>query len=188
MPLQPQNYFFQTGVIPAYDSFEAENLPITVAPNQQWQKGQVIGEITGVNCVQSVIATGATSGFFVLNYGGFASANIPYNSTAAAVQGILNAMPPFAGSSVQSLAQTGATGGTFVLSLAMQQTVALPYNATAAQVQTALGNLPNIGGANVSCTGGPMGTAAVVVSFQGILANTPLPPIGFQLVPPLGPH
>jgi hypothetical protein len=36
MPLQPSNYFFQTGVIPAYDSFEAENLPITVAPSQQW--------------------------------------------------------------------------------------------------------------------------------------------------------
>ena len=70
-----------------------------------------------------------------------------------------------------------ATGGTFTLSAQVgagpiQTTLSLPFDATAAAVQAALGALPAIGAANVSATGGPVGTAPVVIGFIGPLASS----------------
>lgn len=65
-----------------------------------------------------------------------------------------------------SLAQT-ATGGTFTLTFGGETTAALAFNATAATVQTALEALANIDDGDITVTGGPLGTAPVVVTFGG---------------------
>jgi hypothetical protein len=74
---------------------------------------------------------------------------------------------------VQRLTLTGApTGGTFKLrfgSSVMPGT--LPYNASAAAVQTALRALPTIGSTGVTCSGGPLDSAPVDVTFGGRLGR-----------------
>lgn len=83
-----------------------------------------------------------------------------------------------AASEVQTITITGApTGGTFTLTFDGQTTAAIAYNATAATVQTALEGLSKIGAGNVAVTGGPLPGTALTVTFQGRLANTPLPQI-----------
>lgn len=74
---------------------------------------------------------------------------------------------------VQSIAVTGSpTGGTFKLGFQRSPnapvgaTVDIARNATAATVQTALQGIASIGSGNVACAGGPLGTAAVTVTFQ----------------------
>lgn len=59
---------------------------------------------------------------------------------------------------------------------------ALPntYNDSSTTIQATLQGLSTIGSGNVVCTGGPLGTAPVNVTFQGALANTPLPLILHQ--------
>lgn len=64
------------------------------------------------------------------------------------------------------------TYGTFTLTYSGQTTAAIPYNATAAQVDAALEALSNIGAGDVTCTGGPLPTTPVTVTFTGALANT----------------
>jgi hypothetical protein len=75
---------------------------------------------------------------------------------------------------VQTVSTSGApTGGSFTLTFNGQTTSNIPYNATAAQVLTALTALSNIGSAaNVATSGGPLPTG-VVVTFQGLLGNSP---------------
>ncbi len=75
---------------------------------------------------------------------------------------------------VQTIASTGGpTGGTFKLGFQrvsngpVTATAAIAYNASAATVQAALEALPSIGTGGVVCTGGPIGTAGVVVTFSG---------------------
>ena len=57
----------------------------------------------------------------------------------------------------------------------MYTTAPLAYNATAATIQSALQALPNIGSGNITCTGGALGSAGVVCTFAGALANQPQP-------------
>ncbi len=80
---------------------------------------------------------------------------------------------------VQTLTQASATGGTFTLTFlgggVNQTTPPLAYNATAAAVQAALQALSNIGAGNVTCSGGALGTAGVVCTFGGTMANQPQP-------------
>ena len=81
-------------------------------------------------------------------------------------------------SDVQTLTQASATGGTFTITFGfgtVYTTAPIAYNATAAAVQAALQALPNIGAGNVTCTGGALGTAGVVCTFAGALANQPQP-------------
>ena len=61
--------------------------------------------------------------------------------------------------------------GTFTLTFGGQTTANLNWNATAAQVQSKLAALSTIGDGNVSCTGGPINSAAVKVKFVGTLAK-----------------
>nr|MBA3481727.1 hypothetical protein [Pirellulales bacterium] len=65
-----------------------------------------------------------------------------------------------------------ATGGTFTLTYAGQTTAAIAYNADAATVDAALEALANIGAGDVTCTGGALPGAAVIVTFTGALALT----------------
>lgn len=74
---------------------------------------------------------------------------------------------------VQTLAITGTpTGGTFTLTYSGQTTSAIAYNASAATVQAALVALSNVGTGQVTCTGGALPGASVVITFGGTLANT----------------
>lgn len=62
--------------------------------------------------------------------------------------------------------------GTFTLTYDGQTTSSLAYNASAADIQTALIALSNIGPSDVTCTGGPIDSANVLVNFAGTLAAT----------------
>lgn len=73
---------------------------------------------------------------------------------------------------VQSVTVTGATGGTFTLTYSGQTTAGIAHDADAAAVQAALEALSNIAVGDVACAGGPLGTAAVTITFQGALAKT----------------
>ena len=82
---------------------------------------------------------------------------------------------------VQTLSITGApTGGTFTLTLNGFTTAPIAYNATAAQVQSALLAATNAVGAtlpanSITCTGGPLPTTNVVITFTGALGHQPVP-------------
>lgn len=80
---------------------------------------------------------------------------------------------PAAGTTaVQTISVTGTpTAGTFKLKYGSQRTAALAFDATAADIQTALRALSNIGSAGIGATGGPVGTADVVLTFAGGLAK-----------------
>lgn len=183
MPVGPQNYFPQHGLMPAYANDQAVTLPITLAPNQTLFRGTVLGEQTGSNGQQTITTTGTpTGGTFTLSLGGFTSGPIPYNATAAQLQTALLAMPNLSSNAVQSLSLTSYTGGTFFLTYGSQQTAPILYNAPATgtgSVQKALEALPNIGVGNVVCSGGQLNSAAVTITFQGALA-------GVQVVLPFG--
>lgn len=68
-----------------------------------------------------------------------------------------------------------ASSGTFTLSWDGETTAAISYVATAAAVQAALEALSNIDPGDIVCTGGPLGTAAVIITFAGRYAGQNLP-------------
>lgn len=94
------------------------------------------------------------------------------------------------------------TGGSFTLTFSGQTTTALSYSATAAQVASALAALGAIGAGNVLCSGGPLPSIPVFVSWSGSLASIYYqPPItitpsltgdvnatAFASMPPAMPH
>lgn len=77
---------------------------------------------------------------------------------------------------VQTLTLSNAEGGTFTLTWDFgsgdETTSAIAYNATAATVQTAILALTTPGAGDVVCTGGPLPSTAVVITFTGSLATT----------------
>lgn len=76
---------------------------------------------------------------------------------------------------VQSLSfSAAASGGTFTLTFRGETSSAISATASAATVQTALRQMGTIGSANVSCSGGALGTAAVLVTFTGTLGDQPI--------------
>lgn len=76
---------------------------------------------------------------------------------------------------VYSISGSGTvSGGTFTLTVGTATTSALAYNASAATIQEALEALGTVGSGNVRCTGGPLPSAAVVVTFVNGLAQTPV--------------
>ncbi len=75
---------------------------------------------------------------------------------------------------VQTLSITGVpTGGTFRLAYKGQTTADIAFNATAAAVQSALRLLTRLGA--VTCSGGPLPGAAVVITFTGKNAGQDVP-------------
>jgi hypothetical protein len=67
----------------------------------------------------------------------------------------------------QQTIHMNATGGTFTLTFGGNTTPAQQWNSSAPAIQTALNALASIGAGGVECTGGPLGTADVVVNFIG---------------------
>ena len=65
---------------------------------------------------------------------------------------------------VQTIAAGNRTGGTHTLTYSGETTAAISCTATAAQIETALEALGNI--TDVAVGGGPLGTAAVTVTFE----------------------
>lgn len=81
-------------------------------------------------------------------------------------------------SAVQTITgNTNVTGGTYQINVFGMLSDSLAHNAAAATIRTALATIPAIGSiANVNVTGGPLNTATpVVITFQGALANIPVP-------------
>lgn len=106
-------------------------------------------------------------------------ASLPVAANQHLVKGtIVGVVTSASANDVQTLTQSSATGGTFTLtfgSSTVYTTAPIAYNASAATVQAALQQLPNIGSGNVICTGGGLGSAGVVCTFSGALANQPQP-------------
>lgn len=69
------------------------------------------------------------------------------------------------------------TGGSIMLDVEGRPTLALPFNATAGAVQAALQAHPYIGSGNVTASGGPW-PAAITLTYSGLRAKRPMPPIG----------
>lgn len=79
---------------------------------------------------------------------------------------------------VQTLSiSNNPNGGSFTLTFGGLATAPIPFNATSAQVQAALTALAPIGAGNVTCSGGPLPGANVIVTFAGQLAPGPQPTI-----------
>jgi hypothetical protein len=68
----------------------------------------------------------------------------------------------FQGGAAPSLTITGASGGTLLFVSPQGTSGTIAYTATAATVQAAINAIPGLGA--VTCTGGPLNTAAVVVN------------------------
>ena len=74
---------------------------------------------------------------------------------------------------IQALTPSGTiSGGTFTITYSGQTTSALAYNSTAAQIQTAMQALSNTGADTVLCTGGPINTTLVTLTFRKTLGST----------------
>lgn len=87
---------------------------------------------------------------------------------------------PFAGRAAgvdeqQSVAVADATGGTFALTLDGETTGPIAAAATLAQVVAAVEALSNVDAGSVTATGGPLGTAPVVLTFGGRWAGRDVP-------------
>jgi hypothetical protein len=79
-----------------------------------------------------------------------------------------SAVPVAGTDEVQSITSSGTpTGGTFRLEFGGFITATITHTATAAAVATALNALPSIGASGVAGGGGPLGTAAVTITFSG---------------------
>ena len=77
---------------------------------------------------------------------------------------------------VQSLAISGTpTGGTFTLTFKGYTTAPIAYNAAASDVQSALELLSTVGSGGVTCTGGPLPGAPVVITFANQLGGQSVP-------------
>ncbi len=69
------------------------------------------------------------------------------------------------------------TGGTFTLTFQGITTTGLNWNSSASQVQTALQLLASIGSNNVICSGGPLPSIPIFVTWAGTQVNYYQPPI-----------
>ena len=77
---------------------------------------------------------------------------------------------------VQTLTMVGSpTGGTFRVVVAGGQTAPIAHDATATAVQNALRAVSSVGALGATCTGGPLGTGAVTVTFGGRLGKKDVP-------------
>lgn len=72
---------------------------------------------------------------------------------------------------VQRITPTTVTAGTFTLTYSGQTTAPIAWNATAAQIQAALEALSNIEVGDILCSGGPVNSTAVDITFYGSLTG-----------------
>lgn len=74
---------------------------------------------------------------------------------------------------IQTLSKTSTvTSGTFTMTYNGETTTALPYTATAAAIQAALEVFVGVQPGDLVCTGGPISTASVIITFTGDNAGT----------------
>lgn len=105
----------------------------------------------------------------------------------ASISAIVNLAPTDGAyaASVQSIAVSGTpTGGTFTLAFDGIQTAPIAYDAAMADVEAALNALAGIASqGGVTATGGPLGTAPIVVTFgvDGLQSAITAPPQGNKL-------
>lgn len=80
--------------------------------------------------------------------------------------------PTNGASEVVELSITGiATDGTFTLTFGSEETDAIEFDAAASAVESAFTALSSVGAGNAVCTGGPLPTTPVVITFSGSLAG-----------------
>lgn len=86
-------------LLPIYRPEMADELPVNLAPNTRFRRGQIVGQITGsANDVQTLTITGTPTGgtLTVLvrnpNSGGWGTFSLPYNATATVAQGLIRAL------------------------------------------------------------------------------------------------
>ena len=72
---------------------------------------------------------------------------------------------------IQSLTGTAVTAGTFTLSFNGEVTAPIVFNASAAIIQAAIEALPTPQPGDVLCTGGPINTTPVVITWLGAYAG-----------------
>ena len=79
---------------------------------------------------------------------------------------------------IQTISTTGIpTGGTFTVLFGGQTSGTIAYNASAATLQTALNAMSSIGASGVTCYGGPLTTAPIVIVFTGTGLSSLLQPL-----------
>lgn len=118
------------------------------------QPDQVIWELDE----QIVFAANETKTFIIKTSDPFKAAQVPSPAPSNASQTLTPS--------------TTLTSGSFYLKFRGQTTASsVAYNASAATIQTALEGLSTIGSGNVVCSGGPINTSAVLVTFLGSLGG-----------------
>lgn len=75
---------------------------------------------------------------------------------------------------------SGANGGTFTLTFDGEETENIDYDASAEEVQAALNALAKFEPGDVICTGGPLDSDPVVITFGGSLVGRDLPDISID--------
>lgn len=85
-------------LLPLHKPEIADEMPVNLVPNTRFKRGQILGQITGsATAVQTITLTGVPTGGTVTllvrdpRSGGWALVEIPYNASAATVQGLLAA-------------------------------------------------------------------------------------------------
>ena len=112
-------------------------------------------------------ATG-TNYSWIKNLGLEVTATAPTNISSRQVAAAASA------AEVQTFTETGSpTGGTFTVTFNGGTSGTINWNSTAAACQTTLQAMPQIGTNNATCSGGPLNTTPITITFAGALATGP---------------
>lgn len=127
MPPTPVFTYSGGGLNPLYDTARCDS--VALRAGKSYEQGRLLGHVPGTgtaaNEVQRITVTGTpTGGGFYLRYGTLLSALIPYNSTAAAVKTILEAV--FGAGNVNT--SGGALPGTAVDVTFQGEAAGLPHD------------------------------------------------------------
>ena len=132
-----------------------------------------LSNIGGTNEVQvATVNGGPTGGTFTFTFSGQTTATIAYNATADTVRDTLCDLSNIAGTNEVQVLTSTATGGTFTATFEGQTTGNIAFDATAATIKTALEALSNIAVDDVTCTGGPLNTTPVNITFRQALGRS----------------
>ena len=139
--------------------------PIKLAASQTVAKGDILGEVTGANEVQS-ITIDATGGTFTITYAGQTTSALSYKASAATVQAALEALSTISTGNISVTKilnrytlthSSGTDAGTFGLRLTVggvSRTIeGIAWNETGANIDTLVEALDIIGTAGVAVTG-----------------------------------
>ncbi len=152
MAASPTNIFALTGIVPAFGQWlEVRRISVKLPASVVYAKGTVLGEIVGLNEVQTITVTGTPAGgSFTVSFAGSTSAAIAYNASAATVQTALEAVTTI------GVGNVSVTGG------------ALPGTAVLVEFRNALGKQNVVAMTTTdSFTGGSSPASAVTTSTAG---------------------